>query len=175
MLRETCHQVLDDLGVHDPLLELAMELEDMALRDQYFIDKKLYPNVDFYSGIILKAMGFPTSMFTVLFAVARTVGWVAQWNEMITDPMQRIGRPRSSIPARPNVRSSICRSADTRFSVTAGRASRPWLLRRQLQNCLPRRAASAQVFGVIRRPPTRFSVRQHLRIAPANAGALARS
>ena len=66
----------------------------MALRDQYFIDKKLYPNVDFYSGIILKAMGFPTSMFTVLFAVARTVGWVAQWNEMITDPMQRIGRPR---------------------------------------------------------------------------------
>ena len=94
VLRETCHQVLDDLGVHDPLLELAMELEDMALRDQYFIDKKLYPNVDFYSGIILKAMGFPTSMFTVLFAVARTVGWVAQWNEMITDPLQRIGRPR---------------------------------------------------------------------------------
>ena len=94
VLRETCHQVLDDLGVHDPLLELAMELEDMALRDQYFIDKKLYPNVDFYSGIILKAMGFPTSMFTVLFAVARTVGWVAQWNEMITDPRQRIGRPR---------------------------------------------------------------------------------
>ena len=94
VLRESCHQVLDDLGVEDPLLELAMELEDMALKDQYFIDKKLYPNVDFYSGIILKAMGFPTSMFTVLFAVARTVGWVAQWNEMITDPMQRIGRPR---------------------------------------------------------------------------------
>ena len=83
-----------DLGIEDPLLELAMELEDMALKDQYFIDKRLYPNVDFYSGIILKAMGFPTSMFTVLFAVARTVGWVAQWNEMITDPMQRIGRPR---------------------------------------------------------------------------------
>ena len=94
VLRESCHQVFDDLGVEDPLLELAMELEDMALKDQYFIDKKLYPNVDFYSGIILKAMGFPTSMFTVLFAVARTVGWVAQWNEMITDPMQRIGRPR---------------------------------------------------------------------------------
>ena len=94
VLRETCHQVLDDLGIEDPLLELAMELEVMALKDQYFIDKKLYPNVDFYSGIILKAMGFPTSMFTVLFAVARTVGWVAQWNEMITDPMQRIGRPR---------------------------------------------------------------------------------
>ncbi|MDA9930120.1 citrate synthase [Alphaproteobacteria bacterium] len=94
VLRETCHQVLGALGVEDPLLELAMALEDMALKDQYFIDKKLYPNVDFYSGIILKAMGFPTSMFTVLFAVARTVGWVAQWNEMITDPMQRIGRPR---------------------------------------------------------------------------------
>ena len=94
VLRETCHDVLNALGVEDPLLELAMELEDMALKDQYFIDKKLYPNVDFYSGIILKAMGFPTSMFTVLFAVARTVGWVAQWNEMITDPMHRIGRPR---------------------------------------------------------------------------------
>ena len=94
VLRQTCHEVLDALGVQDPLLELAMELEDMALKDKYFIDKKLYPNVDFYSGIILKAMGFPTSMFTVLFAVARTTGWVAQWNEMITDPMQRIGRPR---------------------------------------------------------------------------------
>ena len=94
VLRQTCHEVLDALGVQDPLLELSMELEDMALKDQYFIDKKLYPNVDFYSGIILKAMGFPTSMFTVLFAVARTTGWVAQWNEMITDPMQRIGRPR---------------------------------------------------------------------------------
>ena len=94
VLRQTCHEVLDALGVQDPLLELAMELEDMALKDQYFINKKLYPNVDFYSGIILKAMGFPTSMFTVLFAVARTTGWVAQWNEMITDPMQRIGRPR---------------------------------------------------------------------------------
>ena len=94
VLRQTCHEVLDALGVQDPFLELAMELEDMALKDQYFIDKKLYPNVDFYSGIILKAMRFPTSMFTVLFAVARTTGWVAQWNEMITDPMQRIGRPR---------------------------------------------------------------------------------
>ena len=71
-----------------------MELEKIALNDDYFIEKKLYPNVDFYSGIILKAMGFPTDMFTALFAVARTVGWVAQWNEMITDPVQRIGRPR---------------------------------------------------------------------------------
>ena len=94
VLREQCHQVLEKLGINDPLLEIAMELEEIALKDSYFIDKKLYPNVDFYSGIILKAMGFPTSMFTVLFAVARTVGWVSQWKEMIEDPMQRIGRPR---------------------------------------------------------------------------------
>ena len=95
VLRASCHEVLDELGVHDePLLELAMELEKIALKDDYFIEKKLYPNVDFYSGIILKAMGFPTSMFTVLFAIARTVGWVAQWNEMIEDPNQKIGRPR---------------------------------------------------------------------------------
>jgi citrate synthase len=85
--------VLDELGVRDePLLDLAMELERIALQDDYFIEKKLYPNVDFYSGIILRAMGFPTSMFTVLFAIARTVGWVAQWNEMIED--LKIGRPR---------------------------------------------------------------------------------
>ncbi len=95
VMRETCHEVLDLLGVHnEPLLDIAMELEKIALNDNYFVEKKLYPNVDFYSGIILKAMGFPTEMFTVLFAVARTVGWVAQWNEMITDPVQRIGRPR---------------------------------------------------------------------------------
>jgi citrate synthase len=95
VLRASCHEVLDELGVRDePLLELAMELEKLALKDDYFIEKKLYPNVDFYSGIILKAMGFPTSMFTVLFAIARTVGWVAQWNEMIEDPNQKIGRPR---------------------------------------------------------------------------------
>ena len=86
--------MLGKLGVNDPLLELAMELERIAIEDGYFIEKKLYPNVDFYSGIILKAMGFPTSMFTVLFAVARTTGWIAQWNEMIKDPAQRIGRPR---------------------------------------------------------------------------------
>jgi len=95
VLRDSCHEVLDELGIRDePLLELAMELERIALQDEYFIEKKLYPNVDFYSGIILKAMGFPTSMFTVLFAIARTVGWVAQWNEMIEDPSQKIGRPR---------------------------------------------------------------------------------
>ena len=95
ILMETCHQVFDELGVKDdPLLEMAMELEKIALEDDYFVQRKLYPNVDFYSGIIFRAIGIPTSMFTVLFAVARTVGWIAQWNEMIEDPTQRIGRPR---------------------------------------------------------------------------------
>jgi citrate synthase len=95
VLQESCHEVLDELGVRrEPLLELALELERIALEDDYFVEKKLYPNVDFYSGIILRAMGFPTSMFTVLFALARTVGWVAQWKEMIEDPSQKIGRPR---------------------------------------------------------------------------------
>jgi len=95
VLRESCHEVLDELGIKDePLLELAMELEQIALNDDYFIDRKLFPNVDFYSGITLKALGFPTSLFTVLFAVARTAGWVAQWKEMIKDPEQKIGRPR---------------------------------------------------------------------------------
>jgi len=94
VLRKSCHEVLEELGVDDPLLELAMELERIALEDDYFVQRKLFPNVDFYSGIILKAMGFPTSMFTVLFALARTVGWVAQWTEMIEDPNQKISRPR---------------------------------------------------------------------------------
>ncbi|MEX1108148.1 MAG: citrate synthase [Dongiaceae bacterium] len=95
VLRKSCHEVLDSLGIRDqPLLDLAMELERIALEDDYFVQRKLFPNVDFYSGIILQAIGFPTSMFTVLFALARTVGWVAQWNEMIEDPSQRIGRPR---------------------------------------------------------------------------------
>ena len=94
VMQKSCHEVLNELGVDDPLLEIAMELEKIALEDDYFAEKKLFPNVDFYSGIILKAMGFPTSMFTVLFAVARTVGWVAQWREMIEDPKQRISRPR---------------------------------------------------------------------------------
>src|SRR5277367_2618234 len=89
------HAVLDELGLHDdPLLKVAIELEKVALSDPYFIDKKLYPNIDFYSGITLKALGFPTSMFTVLFALARTVGWIAQWKEMLEDPHQKIGRPR---------------------------------------------------------------------------------
>jgi citrate synthase len=95
VMQKTCHEVLDALGGRDePLLEVAMELERIALQDDYFIEKKLYPNIDFYSGITLRAMGFPVSMFTVLFAIARTVGWIAQWKEMIEDPEQRIGRPR---------------------------------------------------------------------------------
>ncbi len=95
IMQKTCHEVLAEVGHQDdPLLQVAMELERIALHDEYFIEKKLYPNIDFYSGITLKAMGFPTSMFTVLFAVARTVGWIAQWKEMIEDPQQKIGRPR---------------------------------------------------------------------------------
>jgi citrate synthase len=95
VMAETCHEVLDSLGVKDQnILKVAMELERIALQDDYFVEKKLYPNIDFYSGITLRAMGFPLSMFTVLFAVARTVGWVAQWKEMIEDPEQKIGRPR---------------------------------------------------------------------------------
>jgi citrate synthase len=95
VMQKNCHEVLDALGVKDePLLAVAMELERIALQDEYFIEKKLYPNIDFYSGITLRALGFPVSMFTVLFAIARTVGWIAQWKEMIEDPEQRIGRPR---------------------------------------------------------------------------------
>jgi citrate synthase len=95
IMQKTCHEVLGELGITDePLLDLAMALERIALEDDYFVSRKLYPNVDFYSGIILKAMGIPTSMFTVIFAVARTIGWVSQWKEMVEDPSQRIGRPR---------------------------------------------------------------------------------
>jgi citrate synthase len=95
IMQKTCHEVLDAVGHgNDPILQVALELERIALNDDYFIEKKLYPNIDFYSGITLKALGFPTDMFTVLFAIARTVGWIAQWKEMIEDPLQRIGRPR---------------------------------------------------------------------------------
>ncbi|WP_395832425.1 citrate synthase [Elstera sp.] len=94
VMQQTCYEVLETLNIKDPLLDLARELERVALEDEYFVERKLYPNVDFYSGIILRAMGFPTSMFTVLFAVARTVGWISQWKEMIEDPGQKIGRPR---------------------------------------------------------------------------------
>lgn len=100
VMRETCHEVLGELGIKDPLLELAMKLEDIARSDSYFIEKNLYPNVDFYSGIILKAIGIPTSMFTVIFALARTVGWVAHWHEMISGSY-RIGRPRQLYTGSP--------------------------------------------------------------------------
>ncbi len=94
IMQKTTHDVLKAVGSKDPLLDVAVELERIALTDEYFVERKLYPNIDFYSGITLKAMGFPTSMFTVLFALARTVGWIAQWKEMIEDPGQKIGRPR---------------------------------------------------------------------------------
>jgi citrate synthase len=95
LMRETCHEVLNELGLHDdPLFKLAMELEKIALNDDYFVSRKLYPNVDFYSGIVQSALGIPVSLFTGIFAMARTVGWIAQWNEMIADPEQKIGRPR---------------------------------------------------------------------------------
>jgi citrate synthase len=102
IMQRTAHDVLSEIGAKDdPLLDVAMELERIALHDDYFIEKKLYPNIDFYSGITLKAMGFPTDMFTVLFAVARTVGWIAQWKEMIEDPHQKIGRPRQLYTGAP--------------------------------------------------------------------------
>jgi citrate synthase len=102
IMQKTCHEVLAELGIKDdPTLDVAMELERIALTDPYFIEKKLYPNIDFYSGITLRALGFPTNMFTVLFAVARTVGWIAQWSEMIEDPRQKIGRPRQLYTGAP--------------------------------------------------------------------------
>ena len=101
IMQKTCYEVLNELGVKDPLLDVAMELEKIALHDDYFVSKKLYPNVDFYSGITLRAMGFPTTMFTVLFALARTVGWIAQWKEMIEDPQQKLCRPRQLYTGSP--------------------------------------------------------------------------
>ncbi|MBR9858337.1 MAG: citrate synthase [Gammaproteobacteria bacterium] len=101
VMRDTCHEVLDDLKIEDPLLDVAMELERIALSDPYFVERKLYPNVDFYSGIILKAIGIPTSMFTVIFALARTVGWMSHWNEMMSDSKQKIGRPRQLYTGAP--------------------------------------------------------------------------
>jgi len=94
IMRKACHDVLDQLGIQDPLLDIALKLEEIALKDRYFIDNKLYPNVDFYSGLVFRALNIPTSMFTVIFSVARTVGWIAHWNEMMADPGQKIGRPR---------------------------------------------------------------------------------
>ena len=101
-MRITCHEVLTELNLEDDkLFKLALELERIALEDEYFISKKLYPNVDFYSGIVLHALGIPTNMFTALFAMGRTVGWVAHWAEMISDPEQRIGRPRQLYTGAP--------------------------------------------------------------------------
>jgi citrate synthase len=94
IIREMCHKVLSELGVNDPLLEVAMRLEEAALKDEYFVARKLYPNVDFYSGLIYKALGIPTEMFTVMFALARTAGWVSHWLEQQVDPEAKIGRPR---------------------------------------------------------------------------------
>jgi citrate synthase len=95
LMRETCHEVLNELGLHnDRLFKLALELEKIALEDEYFVSRKLYPNVDFYSGIVQRALGIPVSMFTCIFSLARTIGWIAQWQEMITDPEYKIGRPR---------------------------------------------------------------------------------
>jgi citrate synthase len=102
LMRETCHEVVEELGLQeDPLFKLALALEEIALQDQYFIDRKLYPNVDYYSGIVQRALGIPTSMFTCIFSLARTVGWIAQWMEMITDPEYRIGRPRQLYSGAP--------------------------------------------------------------------------
>ena len=102
LMRQTCHEVLGELGLeNDRLFKLAMALEKIALEDDYFVEKKLYPNVDFYSGIVLRALGIPVSMFTCIFALARTVGWIAQWNEMIADPDQKIGRPRQLYTGAP--------------------------------------------------------------------------
>jgi len=102
LMRETCHEVLNELGLQDdPLFKLAMELEKIALNDEYFVSRKLYPNVDFYSGIVQSALGIPVSLFTGIFAMARTIGWIAQWNEMIADPEQKIGRPRQLFTGHP--------------------------------------------------------------------------
>ena len=102
LMRETCHEVLNELGLqNDPLFKLAMALEKVALEDEYFVSRKLYPNVDFYSGIVQSALGIPVSLFTGIFAMARTVGWIAQWNEMISDPEQKIGRPRQLFVGSP--------------------------------------------------------------------------
>ena len=102
VMQKVAHNVLEELDLKDPILAVAKELEKIALEDPYFVEKKLYPNVDFYSGIVLSALGFPTSMFTVLFALARTVGWISQWNEMLEDPSQRIGRPRQLYSGAPS-------------------------------------------------------------------------
>jgi citrate synthase len=101
VMRESAHEILEDLGINDPRMELAMELEQIALNDEYFKEKNLYPNVDFYSGMILSAIGLPTNMFTPMFAIGRTVGWLAHWKEMFSDPDRKIGRPRQLYVGEP--------------------------------------------------------------------------
>ena len=101
IIRQVCHEVLEEVDTHDPFFEIALRLEEIALEDEYFVERKLYPNVDFYSGIIYRALGIPRNMFTVMFAIARTTGWVAHWMEMIADPKQRIGRPRQIYVGEP--------------------------------------------------------------------------
>jgi len=93
-MRKTCHEVLNELKIEEPLFDIALKLEEHALKDDYFIEKKLYPNVDFYSGIIMRALGIPTNMFTVIFTIGRSIGWISQWNEMMASDRIRIGRPR---------------------------------------------------------------------------------
>ena len=111
ILKKICEKVLKHVGIKDdPILQLAKDLESIALKDKYFIDKKLYPNVDFYSGIILRAIGFPPEMFTVIFAIARTAGWTAQWTEMIEDPIQKIGRPRQLYTGNKSLKYGLKRS-----------------------------------------------------------------
>ena len=147
--------MLEELGIKgDPLLDLAMELEKIALNDKYFVDRKLYPNVDFYSGIILKAMGFPTSMFTALFAVSRTVGWVSQWKEMMEDPQQRIGRPRQ-----------IYTGAPQRDYVPVCQAR----LNRTRHGGRPGTAASLALFATLAAVAVRFAQRR-LRARPRGDG-----
>ena len=126
LMRETCHEVLTELGLgDDPLFKLAMALEKIALEDDYFVSRKLYPNVDFYSGIVQKAIGIPVPLFTAIFALARTVGWIAQLNEMIADPEYKIGRPRQLFIGRDAPRGEAARAALTRLPAATGRSRPP--------------------------------------------------
>ena len=171
VMQKTCHEVLAEVGDDDdPLLQVAMELEQIALSDEYFIERKLYPNVDFYSGITLSAMGFPTEMFTVLFALARTVGWIAQWKEMIEDPAQKIGRPRQ-------LYTGADRSATTCRS-TSG-AKPPAFRRRRGSRFERRRSGRSQSLRSARDPAPppshRVAQRRPIGRAPRSALACARS
>ena len=178
IMQKTTHEVLNELGIKDdPLLDVAMELEQIALKDDYFIEKKLYPNIDFYSGITLKAMGFPTSMFTVLFALARTVGWIAQWKEMIEDPSQKIGRPRQLYIGEPQRDYLTDRPAGlTRLERIEGGPAVPASSRYRVAGCLieRRRATTSAARGSLGVPSPdrhqrveRATGRRSARAAPA--------